>query len=151
MAGKRIIYKNDRTKHITWLHPQLHSKPVLPLLVSLATYTSGAFVSLVPGTAESLLQQRAAQIMKIQPPHAPPSGSFENIIDAQSAFNSLFVNILKLYNPKAPVAAAAAAPQLGFGGGSAPSFGGGAAASPVFNTAGSMTAPVISKKSRSFR
>ena len=43
MAGKRIVYKNNRTKHITWLHPQLHSKPVLPLLVSLATYTSGNY------------------------------------------------------------------------------------------------------------
>jgi hypothetical protein len=53
-------------------------------------------MSVAPGTAQSLLQQRANQIMKIQPPHAPPSGCLENIIDAQSAFNALFVNIVKL-------------------------------------------------------
>ena len=85
-----------------------------------------------PGLAESLLKQKAAQIMRIQPPHAPPSGSLENIIDAQSAFNSLFVNILKLSNPPpSPAAPPAAAPApLGglFGGFGAPVAGGGAVA-----------------------
>jgi hypothetical protein len=73
-----------------------------------------------PGIAESLLQQRASQIMKIQPPHAPPSGSLENIIDAQSTFNALFVNILKLDSTlseaSTPTQAAAGSAAFAFGG-----------------------------------
>lgn len=87
-------------------------------------------MSVKPGTAETLLQRRASEIMKIQPPHAPPSGSLENIIDAQAAFNALFVNILKLdappSEPSAPAAPAAgggwAVGAGGFGAGAAAAF-----------------------------
>lgn len=73
-------------------------------------------MSVKPGTAETLLQRRASEIMKIQPPHAPPSGSLENIIDAQAAFNALFVNILKLDAPPSePPALAAPAAGGGWG------------------------------------
>jgi hypothetical protein len=43
MAGKRIVYENKRTKYSSWLHPQLHSKPVLQLSVALSTYTGGNY------------------------------------------------------------------------------------------------------------
>lgn len=41
MAGKRMVYENKRTKYTSWLHPQLHSKPVSQLSVALSTYTNG--------------------------------------------------------------------------------------------------------------
>ena len=91
-----------------------------------------------PGTAEALLEQRASHILKIQPPHAPPSGSLENIDDEHKAFNALFVNILKLDAAPKEAAAAPAA-----GGGGAAAFGFGAAAAGGF---GAVASPATAVK-----
>jgi hypothetical protein len=39
--GGHVKYENSRTHESSWLHPQLHLKPASPVLVSLASYSSG--------------------------------------------------------------------------------------------------------------
>jgi hypothetical protein len=42
LARGRVVYENVTTQHVSWLHPELHLKPVVPLSVSLSSYKSGA-------------------------------------------------------------------------------------------------------------
>ena len=43
MAGGRTLYENVNTNQVSWLHPELHLKPTVPMLVSLKSYNNGAF------------------------------------------------------------------------------------------------------------
>jgi hypothetical protein len=43
MAGGRTMYENVNTNQVSWLHPELHLKPTVLMLVSLKSYNSGAF------------------------------------------------------------------------------------------------------------